>query len=315
MERVSINTVVERALETAQPLIEQRQQRLTVSLLPHALFLNADPARLEQVLVNLLTNAAKYTDECGHVWMSVEAQGDEALLRVRDSGIGIAPELLPRIFEMFTQAERSLDRSQGGLGIGLCLVKRLVELHGGSVSANSVLGQGSEFVVRLPVTEMPGQTSPSPEFDAPLPLPKGRRVLVVDDNVDAAKSLALLLEMTGHEVMLAYDGIHAVDLAKSFQPEFVLLDIGLPGLDGYGVAKQIRLQDALKDTVLVALTGYGQDSDRQRSQAAGFDHHLTKPADFDEIELILNKAKLPADENLIVARALQKTTIQRNFMF
>ena len=315
MERVSINAVVERALETAQPLIEQRQQRLTVSLPPHALFLNADPARLEQVLVNLLTNAAKYTDECGRVWMSVEEQGDEVLLRVRDSGIGIAPELLPRIFEMFTQAERSLDRSQGGLGIGLCLVKRLVELHGGGVSASSVLGQGSEFVVRLPVTEVPAQTSPSPEFDAPLPLAKGRRVLVVDDNVDAAKSLALLLEMTGHEVMLAYDGIHAVDLAKSYQPEFVLLDIGLPGLDGYKVAQQIRQQDALEDTVLVALTGYGQDTDRQRSQAAGFDHHLTKPADFDEIELILNKEKLPADENLVIAHALQKTTVQRDFMF
>ena len=140
-------------------------------------------------------------------------------------------------------------------------------------------------------------------------------MLVVDDNVDAAKSLALLLEMTGHEVMLAYDGIHAVDLAKSYQPEFVLLDIGLPGLDGYKVAQQIRQQDALEDTVLVALTGYGQDTDRQRSQAAGFDHHLTKPADFDEIELILNKEKLPADENLVIAHALQKTTVQRDFMF
>ena len=315
LERVSVNTVVERALETAQPLITQRQHALVVSLSPQPIFLHADPARLEQVVVNLLTNAAKYTDKGGRVWMSVEAQDDVVVLRVRDSGMGIAPELLPRIFEMFTQAERSLDRSQGGLGIGLCLVQRLVELHGGSVSAGSVLGQGSEFVVRLPIMQMPVLTSPSSDLNAPLLVARGRRVLVVDDNVDAAKSLATLLEMTGHDVRLAYDGFSAVDLAISYQPEVVLLDIGLPGLDGYEVAERIRRQDALKDTVLIALTGYGQDSDRQRSQKVGIDHHLLKPADFDEIEYLLKIEKHPGDENQIAASAMQKLTAQRDLIF
>ena len=317
LDRVSVSTIIEQALETAQPLIAHRKHELTVSLPEQPLFLNADPARLEQVLVNLLTNAAKYTDEGGRVWLSVEGQDDVVVLRVRDSGIGIAPELLPRIFDMFTQAERSLDRSQGGLGIGLCLVQRLVELHGGSVVAHSVLGQGSEFVVRLPVMQESVQTSSSLEFDSDaLKLDaNGCRVLVVDDNVDAAKSLALLLQMTGHEVRLAFDGLSAVDLAISFKPEFVLLDIGLPGLDGYEVARRIRLQDSLKNIVLVALTGYGQDADRQHSQTAGFDHHLIKPADFDEIENLLNRDQLPADENVSLGRAIQQTTVQRGFLF
>jgi PAS domain S-box-containing protein len=298
-ERISVSGVVERAVETAQPLIAQRRHELKVSLPPEPVFLQADAARLEQVLVNLLNNAANYSDEGGHIWLSVEqedaaamkANGAAALpmvvIRVRDSGIGIAPELLPRIFDLFTQAERSIDRSQGGLGIGLCLVQRLVELHGGTVEAHSVLGQGSEFVVRLPLmlTALPASRLPALET-AQTP-EKGCRVLVIDDNVDAAQSLAKLLEITGHEVQVAYDGPSGLEAALAMRPDLVLLDIGLPGLDGYEVAQRMRQQATLKNIVLVALTGYGQDTDRQRSQEAGFDHHLVKPAKFAEIEKIL----------------------------
>jgi PAS domain S-box-containing protein len=293
-ETVNLSGIVERALETAQPLIRQHRHQLTLALPPEPIFLQADAARLEQVLVNLLINAAKYTDDGGRIDLSVEQQDDGVLLRVRDSGIGIAPELLPHIFDLFTQAERSLDRSQGGLGIGLCLVQRLVQLHGGSVQAHSVLGQGSEFVVRLPVmplllTALPeSPTAPASESVPPSEKKSnGCRVLVVDDNVDAAQSLAKLLEMTGHVVWLAYDGTSALQAAIDCRPEVVVLDIGLPGLDGYQVAESIRQQATLKNTVLVALTGYGQDTDRQRALEAGFDHHLVKPADFEEIEKIL----------------------------
>ena len=298
-ERISVSGVVERAVETAQPLIAQRRHELKVSLPQQPIFLHADAARLEQVLVNLLNNAAKYSEEGGRIWLSVEQEGaaegkaNEAVsvpmvvIRVRDTGIGIAPELLPRIFDLFTQADRSLDRSQGGLGIGLCLVQRLVELHGGTVEAHSVLGQGSEFVVRLPVMLTALPASPSPATETVQPPAKGCRVLVVDDNVDAAQSLAVLLEMTGHEVWLAYDGPTALKAAIDYRPDVTLLDIGLPGLTGYEVAQQIRQQPALKNIVLVALTGYGQESDLQLSQEAGFDHHLVKPVDFAEVEKIL----------------------------
>ena len=298
-ETVNLSGIVERAIETAQPLLLQHRHQLTLSLPPEPIFLQADAARLEQVLVNLLNNAAKYTDDGGRIWLSVEQEDDGVVLRVRDSGIGIEPALLPHIFDLFTQAERSLDRSQGGLGIGLCLVQRLVQLHGGSVQALSVLGQGSEFVVRLPLlplllTALPESptalTSPAPASASTVPSEKassGCRVLVVDDNVDAAQSMAKLLERTGHAARLAYDGPSALQAAIDYRPEVVLLDIGLPGLDGYQVAERIRQHATLKNIVLVALTGYGQDTDRQRSQEAGFDHHLVKPSDFDEIEKIL----------------------------
>ena len=287
-QKVSVNGIVERALETAQPLILLHQHALTVSWPPAPIFMQADAARLEQVLVNLLTNAAKYTDQGGRIWLHIGQEKDTVVIKVRDTGIGIAPELLPRIFELFTQAERSLDRSQGGLGIGLCLVQQLVELHGGTVTVHSVLGQGSEFSVRLPTIQaaLPAP-APAPAPDTAPPAENGRRVLVVDDNVDAAQSLALLLEMSGHEVHLAYDGLSGVAAAIAYQPEVVLLDIGLPELDGYEVARRIRRQHALRSIRLVALTGYGQDTDRQRSLEAGFDHHLVKPANFAEIKNIL----------------------------
>ncbi len=286
-ERIVVSGIVERAVETARPLIEQRRHELTVSLPAHPIWLHADAARLEQVVVNLLTNAAKYTDEGGHIWLTVEQEGEAAVLRVRDTGTGIDPELLPRIFDLFTQAERSLDRSQGGLGIGLCLVQRLVDLHGGTVEVYSVLGQGSEFVVRLPAMATSLPPSPSLSIQTAQPPATGCRVLVVDDSKDAAVMLAMLLEASGHEVRMAHDGPTALKATIDHRPDVVLLDIGLPGLDGFEVAKRIRQQPALKHILLVAVTGYGQESDRERSQDAGFDHHLVKPADFDTLQDIL----------------------------
>ena len=286
-ERIVLTSVVERALETAQPLIAQRRHALDVSLPPVPIWLHADAARLEQVLVNLLTNAAKYTDAGGRIALSVERTGDTTVLRVSDSGIGIAPDLLPHIFDLFTQAERSLDRSQGGLGIGLCLVRQLVELHGGTVEAHSILGQGSDFVVRLPVLQDSLSTSPPILSEPARQRGKSCRVLVVDDNLDAAETVVMLLEMSGHSVRMAHDGPGALEAALAWHPDMVLLDIGLPGLNGFQVANRIRQEPALENVVLVALTGYGLEEDRQRSQEAGFDHHLVKPVSFDAVEKIL----------------------------
>ena len=290
-EQLVLGGIVERAVETAQPLITQHRHELTVSVPLEPICLRADAARLEQVLVNLLTNAAKYTEDGGSIALTIErtigSRGDTAVLRVRDSGIGIAPELLPHIFDLFTQADRSLDRSQGGLGIGLCLVQRLVELHGGTVEVYSVLGHGSEFVVRLPVMVAALPVAPPLLREPVQQRGKSCRVLVVDDNVDAAQSVAMLLDMSGHQCRMAHDGPSGLEAALAWQPDVVLLDIGLPGLNGFEVARQIRQQPLLKNVVLVALTGYGLEADRQRSRDAGFDHHLVKPADFDEIEKIL----------------------------
>jgi len=286
-ERVVVGGIVERAVETTQGLMDQRRHLLTVTLPPEPLWLHADAARIEQVVVNLLANAAKYTDEGGRIWLSVEQEGDEAVLRVRDTGVGIAPELLPRIFDLFAQADRDLDRSQGGLGIGLCLVQRLVELHGGTVAAHSVVGQGSEFVVRLPVGATvalppPGSTA------ATVPGGQRRRVLIVDDSVDTADSMALLLNASGHEVRVAHDGPTALHVAGDYRPDVMILDIGLPGLNGYEVARQMRQHPLLGGVMLIAMTGYGQESDRQRAVAAGFDHHLVKPVNFATVQRLLS---------------------------
>ncbi|MCY2989177.1 MAG: hybrid sensor histidine kinase/response regulator, partial [Planctomycetota bacterium] len=245
-EQVAVSNIVEVAVETARPLIEQRRHELTVSLPPEPIWLHADAARLEQVVVNLLTNAAKYTEEGGHVWLTVQQEGQECVLRVRDTGPGIAPALLPRIFDLFTQAKRSLDRSEGGLGIGLALVQQLTELHGGKVEATSTLGQGSEFVVRLPVT--PTNTPPlrSSVTETAQPTTRPLRVLVVDDNVDTVLSFSMLLEADGHNVRTAHDGLEAVQAALDYRPDLVLLDIGLPGLNGYEVAKRLRQDPGLK---------------------------------------------------------------------
>lgn len=286
-ERVALVGIVECAVETVRPLMNQRQHDLTVSPSPQSFWLYADAARLEQVIVNLLNNAAKYTADGGHISLAVELQGEEAVIRIRDTGVGIASELLPRVFDLFTQAERSLDRAEGGLGIGLCLVQRLVEMHGGRVEVSSVLGQGSEFVVRLPAMASPAPPEPSTGIESTMPAGPSLRVLVVDDNADAAAMLELLLEAAGHDYRTAYDGPSAIQAALDYRPDVVLLDIGLPELDGFEVARRLRQQHALSNIVLVALTGYGQESDHLRSLDAGFDHHLVKPVNFEKIKQLL----------------------------
>lgn len=328
-ERVAVSDIIHGAVETARPLIEQRQHELTVSLPTEPIWLQADAARLKQVIVNLLTNAAKYTEVEGHVELVVSEESGEwrvasdekedsdlhpsplathhspvttsssplttpfVVIRVRDTGIGIAPELLPHIFDLFTQAERSLDRSQGGLGIGLALVQRLTELHGGTVEAHSTLGLGSEFIVRLPLGSGEQDNLKHAPFSSSslashhLPRATPLRVLVVDDNVDTVLSFSMLLCASGHEVQTAHDGLAAMQAALQFKPDVILLDIGLPGLNGHEVAKRIRQNPTLNHIALVALTGYGQDSDRQISQQAGFNHHLVKPARLDQLQTIL----------------------------
>jgi PAS domain S-box-containing protein len=286
-EPLDLAAAVARAVETANPVIDAHGHQLNVSLPEQPVFVEADLIRLSQVIANLLTNAAKYTNIAGRIWLSVEREDDHGVVRVRDSGIGIAPEFLPRIFDVFVQGDRSLARSQGGLGIGLTLVKRLIEMHGGAVAASSAgLGEGSEFVIRLPalseaqvrrVQERPGA---QPRIaDAPT-----RRVLVVDDNVDAAKSIAMILKRNGYDVHCVHDGPSALEAAHAYRPDVVVLDIGLPGMSGYEVAQHLRATPEFKGVSLIAVTGYGQDEDRRRSKEVGFDHHLTKPVDLNALQ-------------------------------
>ncbi len=291
-ERVELSTVVARAVETVQPLIEAQGHDLTVQLPSESLALDADPVRLAQVVANLLTNAAKYTEANGGIRLTAQREGGEVVLCVRDTGIGIAPDMLPHIFELFVQADHSSTKAQGGLGIGLTLVKNLVEMHHGTVEANSAgLGRGSEFVIRLPL--MPQQERQRNEEDngeAPHEPARssGHRLLVVDDNRDAADSLAMLLRLQGHEVRVAHDGLAALELAKGYRPEMVFLDIGMPGMDGYEVARRLRRQPGLENVRLAALTGWGQAEDRRRTAEAGFDHHLVKPAEPNALESLLS---------------------------
>jgi CheY-like chemotaxis protein len=282
--------VVDSAVEASRPLIEKWGHELTVSIPAEPILLEADVTRLAQVLSNLLNNAAKYTDHGGRIRLSAERHGRHVLIRVKDTGIGIPPDMLRSIFDMFAQADRSLERSEGGLGIGLTLVQRLVEMHGGSVEARSDgPGTGSEFLVSLPLAEHArGQRPPAAAGgDQAVPSPPARRILIVDDNADAADSLAVLLRMMGNEVYTAHDGLEAVGAAAAFQPDVVLLDIGLPKLSGYEVARRIREQARGSDVVLIAVTGWGQEDDRRRSREAGFDHHMTKPVEFGALQRLL----------------------------
>ncbi len=290
-EWVAISGIVQGAIETVRPLIQQKRHELSVSLPLVPIWLNADAARLEQVVVNLLTNAAKYTEEGGQIWLTVVKENTDCVIRVRDSGVGISPALLPNVFDLFTQAERSLDRSQGGLGIGLALVQRLTELHDGTVEAQSELGHGSEFIVRLPLQPDAMRSGPNPEVSSPNAT-RALRVLVVDDNVDTVLGFSMLLKAHGHDVRTAYSGLDVLQIAREFHPQVIMLDIGLPGLNGYEVAKQIRAEPDGKEILLIALTGYGQESDRRSSRNAGFDHHLVKPARFDELLQILATVKV-----------------------
>jgi PAS domain S-box-containing protein len=279
-ERVELTDVLRVAVETGTPLIEASGHELTVTVPPEPLYLDADLTRLAQAISNLLNNAAKYTEGRGHIQLIAERQGSDAVVTVRDDGIGIPAEMLGRVFDMFTQADRSLGRSQGGLGIGLTLVKRLVELHGGSVRAGSDgPGKGSEFVLRLPVVIEAARAGAAGPLKARGKAASSLRIVVADDSRDSANSLGLLLRITGNDVRTAYDGLQAVETACAFKPDVVLLDIGMPGINGYEAAQRIRRESWARDTVLVALTGWGQDEDKQRSKDAGFDHHVVKPVD------------------------------------
>ncbi len=292
-EPVDIATVVARAVETSRPLIDARKHDLTVSVPPEPIRLEGDPTRLAQVLTNLLNNAAKYTEEGGRIWLEAEREGGDVAVRVRDSGVGIPPEMIGSIFEPFTQADRSLDRSQGGLGIGLTLVRRLVELHGGSVRVSSPSpGGGSEFVVRLPAWTSPadsaaGHVNGTSRHTAGCSV---RRVLVVDDNMDSADSLTLLLRLMGHTAHTVYSSEAALAAAERFCPDVVLLDIGLPRMDGYEVARSLRALPGGSDLRIIAVTGYGQPDDFRRSHAAGFDQHLVKPVDLQALEGVFTGA-------------------------
>jgi CheY-like chemotaxis protein len=287
-EPVELTSVLARAVETSRPLIEERGHELTITPAGCPLWAQGDPVRLAQVVSNLLNNAAKYTEKGGRIWLSAAREEGQAVLRVRDTGMGIPVEMLGSVFELFTQADRSLDRAHGGLGIGLTLVRQLVEMHQGSVEAHSDgPGKGSEFVVRLPLMAEPAPPDRPGRSASAGPDGPSRRILIVDDHGDVAESLRTLLDLAGHQVAVAHDGAAALEAVASFRPEVVLLDIGLPGMDGYEVARRLRALPAGKALVLVATTGYGQLEDRSRSRAAGFDWHLVKPVDLEELSGVL----------------------------
>ena len=304
---VELTVVLKQATDLCRHEVESRNQTLSLTLPKGSVYIDGDATRLEQIFGNLLNNASKYTPPKGHIWLTAELETDratgeegspksEVVVRVRDNGIGLSPETLPQIFELFMQSSHSLDRAQGGLGIGLTLAKELVELHGGTIAVHSAgLGTGSEFIVRLPT--IPGKTS---DVSAPTSKQKSssatihRRVLVVDDNKDEAESLAMFVQLAGHEVQMAHDGPTALEVVRKFKPEVVLLDIGMPGMDGYEVASNLRRQPELAKLCLVAVTGYGQDDDRRRAFAAGFTHHVTKPIEPDRLlDLIANLSSSP----------------------
>jgi PAS domain S-box-containing protein len=289
LESLDLRGVVHRAVEISRPQAEQKRQRLTESSPMEALWVQGDAARLEQVLVNLLDNAIKYTDREGQIAVTLRKEGDEAVLHVSDSGVGIAPEVLPHIFELFTQADQSLDRAQGGLGIGLALVQLLIAMHKGRIEAHSALGRGSEFIIRLPVSSVPDKSSVNRNKTVQPPT-DALRVLVVEDNPDVARSIERLLRVAGHTIRVVHNGASAMKVAVEFAPDAVLLDIGLPDVDGLQLAKWIRQEPALQNLLLIALTGYGLESDTERIREAGIDHHLVKPVRFEKIARILATA-------------------------
>jgi signal transduction histidine kinase/CheY-like chemotaxis protein len=293
-EELDLNVIVAAAVEQVRPLVDTRRHALTLQLSGQPAHVTGDRTRLVQVISNILNNAAKYTAPGGRIILAVTVEAERVAVAVRDNGVGIAPEVLPYIFDLFTQAERTPDRSQGGLGIGLALVKSLVALHGGTVHAESSgLGQGSEFSIWLPcAARAPAQASDAGAAGgADAVQDNGNlRVLVVDDNADAAQMLAALLEVQGHAVSVEYDGRGALARARTEHPDVLLLDIGLPDMDGYELARRLRAQPENADATLVALSGYGQSQDREEARHAGFDHYLVKPADLNEVNEVLAQA-------------------------
>ena len=288
-ERVDVRKVLDTALELSRPFIEESRHELLVSTPEEALLFDADPVRMAQVVSNLLNNAAKYTPEGGRIELSAERDGNEVVIRVRDNGVGLTSEALSKVFELFNQVGKTLDRSQGGLGIGLALVKRLVEMHNGHVTAESEgLGKGSTFIVRLPLAatqKIGGRRVAGDHRSRSLSIP--RRILVVDDNVDGAETLAMLLMLSGHTVERAHTGPDALKAAHAFQPRVMFLDIDLPGMSGYEVARQLRSDSTMDGLILVALTGWGSEDDRRQAKNIGFDHHLTKPVEIEKLHSLL----------------------------
>ena len=294
LQRLEVKAVIQLALETSRPLIDEAQHTLTISMPAQALYVTADLTRLAQVVSNLLNNSAKYTPEGGHIWLTVQEEEDQLAIRVRDNGIGIPSVNLPEIFGMFTQLGRASTRVAGGLGIGLALVQRLVQMHGGSVEATSSgEGQGSEFIVRLMIANDSSAAGAAEEQDhsTQIATPRIRRILVVDDNKDSAETLGMMLRLTGNVVVVANDGPSALAQASVFRPHIVLLDIGLPGITGYDVARQLREMPYMRNALLIAQTGWGQDVDRRLSAEAGFNHHLVKPIEPKILEELLAEFK------------------------
>jgi CheY-like chemotaxis protein len=299
---VDLAAAVTRGVESSRPIIEEHGHRLQVTLPEDSLPVEADVVRIAQIVLNLLNNAAKFTPKGGNIWLTVEKvrasaapavsnMSGTAIIRVRDNGLGISSEMLSRVFDLFTQADDSTARTEGGLGIGLTLVRHLTEMHGGQVEVHSDgPGRGSEFVIRLPLAPAGTESVQTSNSDQPRPeLVAGRRILIVDDNRDSADSLAILMKLYGHLVRVAHDGPSALAVASDYLPDIILLDIGLPGMDGYAVARQLRARAEGGQPLLVALTGYGTDEDRRLSRAAGFDHHLVKPVDLDALEQLLTQ--------------------------
>jgi CheY-like chemotaxis protein len=285
---VDLRKVIREAADAAAQWMQARRHVLELELPEEALEVDADPVRLSQIVQNLLHNAAKFTPDGGRIVVAAAREGGDVVFRVRDNGVGMTPELLESAFELFRQGQQAIDRPEGGLGVGLTLVDRLTTLHGGSVAARSEgPGRGSEFVVRLPARPPGAPAEPPP---AAADTDKGvcvRRILVVDDNVDAAHALRYLLQNDGHDVRIATDGAAGLAAAREFRPDVLLLDIGLPRLSGYEIARAVRADAALAQATIIAVTGYGQQQDRERSSAAGFDHHLTKPVEFRALQRLL----------------------------
>jgi PAS domain S-box-containing protein len=297
-EPVELGPLIAQAVEATRPMIDARRQELTVSLPPQRVRLEADPARLVQVWTNLLNNAAKYTEQGGRIWLTAEVTDGQAVVRVRDTGIGISQEMLPRIFDLFTQVEGSQGRAQGGLGLGLAIVGRLVEMHGGTVHALSEgPGKGSEFVTRLPIPPQAPACLGAKAEAASLGPPVCRRILLVDDNVDLAESLAMLLGRHGHEVRIAPDGPAALEAAQKYRPEVVFIDIGLPGMSGYDVARQLRTQPGSEKLLLVAMSGWGTEEDRRLAHEAGFDEHLLKPFSSEVLKKLVARGKANREQS------------------
>ncbi len=297
-ERLEVSPIINAAVDAVRPLIEEKQQRLEVSFMPGTLWCEADATRLEQVLINLLSNATRFTDSGGGLWLSARHDGRDLHFIVEDTGVGIPPEQLAQMFELFAQGDRTAARTEGGLGIGLTLVKQIAEMHGGRATAHSEgPGRGSRFTVTLPAIPGPRAALPARSPDVPASRSGSAaaaahrsRILIVDDNADTALGLARLLRLLGHEVRVAHDGLAALDAVHQERPDFLLLDIGLPGMDGYQVAAQLRGEPGMDSLVIIAITGYGQDEDRRRSRVAGFNHHLVKPVDYQTLVTLLSSS-------------------------